>query len=83
MLRRIADLVFAICLASWLMLGLLLCMTVVSQGWGGIGPKLIHVAGSTNNLGVQSVNLVVWRLAGLLAITVGAGYFWWSQRKHR
>jgi hypothetical protein len=75
MLRRFADLVFAICLAPWLALALLLCMTIISEGWSGVGPKLIHVAGFTNNLAVQSASLVAWRLAGLLAITFGAAYF--------
>jgi len=83
MLRRFADLVFAICLAPWLMLALLLCMTIVSQGWGGVVPKLIHVAGFPNNFGVQSGRMVVWRLLGLLGITLGAATFWWSQQKQR
>jgi hypothetical protein len=83
MLRRFADLAFAICLAPWLLLVLLLCMTIVSQGWGVVVPKLIHVAGFSNNVGVQSGSLAAWRMAGLLAITFGAAYFRWSQHKRR
>lgn len=81
MLRRLADLVLSICLASWLMLALLLCMTIVSQGWGGVVPKLVHVAGFTDDLGVQSGNLAIRRVLGLLAITLAASFWRWSQRE--
>lgn len=83
MLRRITDLVFAICLAGWFLLLLLLCMTIVSQGWSGVVPKLMHVAGFTSNLGVQSWGLVAWRLVALLVITLGVGSFRWYERKQR
>jgi hypothetical protein len=83
MLRRFADLIFAICLAPWVLLAVLLCMTVVSQGWGGVVAKLIHMAGFSNDLGVQSGSLAAWRLGVLLSITFVAAYFRWSQHKRR
>jgi hypothetical protein len=75
MLRTIATCVYIFCLAAWLCFALLICMTVFGHGWNAVGPKLLHLAGNTNVLGVQSWNLVIWRFLGLLAITLTAGYF--------
>jgi hypothetical protein len=79
MSRRIANGVFVICLAAWCCLALILYMTIIGQGISGVGPKLLHLAGATSQLGVQSSSLVVWRLLGLLFITIAAGYF----RRHK
>lgn len=75
MLRKIATGFFVFCLAGWCCLAVVLCMTIIGQGWSGVGPKLLHLAGNASELGVQSWSLVVWRLLGLLAVTVAAGYF--------
>jgi hypothetical protein len=80
MLRKIATGVFVLCLTAWCGLALVLCMTIIGHGLGGVGPKLLHLAGNTGEIGGQSCNLVVWRLLGLLVITVAAGYFRRSQR---
>jgi uncharacterized BrkB/YihY/UPF0761 family membrane protein len=75
MLRKIATGVYVICLSAWLCFALLLCMTIIGHGWGAVGPKLLHLAGNTNELGVQSWRFVVWRFLGLLCITIVAWYF--------
>jgi hypothetical protein len=80
MLRKIATGVYVICLAAWLCLALLLGMTIIGHGWSAIAPKLLHLAGNTNEFGVQSWSLVVWKFLGLLAITIAAGYFRWARR---
>jgi hypothetical protein len=80
MLRKIATGIFVLCLAAWCGFALVLCMTIIGQGWSGVGPKLLHLAGNGSELGVQSWSLVVWRLLGLLSITIAAGYFHLANR---
>ena len=80
MLRKIATGVFVFCLTAWCGLALVLCMTIIAHGLGGVGAKLLHLAGSTGETGGQSWSLVAWRLLGLLVITVAAAYFRRSQR---
>ena len=75
MLRKIATGVFVLCLTAWCGLALVLCMTIIGHGFSNVGPELLHLAGTTNEFGVQSWSLVVWRLLGLLCITIVAGYF--------
>jgi hypothetical protein len=75
MLGKIATDVFVGCLAAWFGFALVVCMTIIGQGFSGVGPKLLHLAGGTSQLGLLSGNLVVWRLLGLLLITISAGYF--------
>ncbi len=74
MLRTIANVVFALCLTAWIGFALVICMAISTDGFGGIWPKLLHVAGSTNQLGMSSGRLVIWRLLGLLLITLLAVY---------
>ncbi len=74
MLRKIAAGVFVICLAAWCGVALVLCMTTIGSGLSAVGPKLLHLAGNTNELGAQSWSLVVWRFLGLLLVTIAAGY---------
>jgi hypothetical protein len=74
MVRSIANVIFVVCLAAWSLLLILLSLTLFEDGPGAIKGKLIHVAGSTGELGVQSLNLVVWRLLGLLVITLFVAY---------
>ena len=80
MLRKIATGVLVLCLTAWCGLAIVLCMSIIGQGWSGVGPKLLHLVGSTNEFGVQSWNLVIWRLVGLLVITLAAGYFYRSKK---
>ena len=75
MIRKIATAIFVFCLAAWCGFALVLCTTIIGHGFGGVGPKLLHLAGTTRELGVQSWSLVVWRLLGLFLITIAAGYF--------
>jgi hypothetical protein len=75
MLRRIATVVFGICLTAWCGFALVLCMTIIGHGFSSVGPKLLHSAGATSEFGVQSWSLVVWGLLGLFFITIVAGYF--------
>jgi hypothetical protein len=74
MLRFVANMVFVFCLTAWTILALLICMTVVEHGFGEVGRKLIHVFGGTNQLGIQSGSAAIWRLLGLLLITLLAAY---------
>jgi hypothetical protein len=80
MLRKITTGVFVLCLAAWCGLALVICMTIIGHGLSAVGPKLLHLAGTTNEFGVQSWSLVVWRLLGLLCMTIVAGYFRWLTR---
>jgi hypothetical protein len=80
MLRKIATGIYVLCLAAWFCLALLLCITMIGHGWSAVGSKLLHVAGNTNEFGVESWSLVVWRFLGLLAITIAAGYFRGARR---
>ena len=80
MLRKIGTGVFVLCLTAWCGLALVLCMTIIGHGFSSVGPKLLHVAGTTNEFGVESWSLVLWRLLELLLITIAAGYFHWSKR---
>jgi len=66
--------VFVLCLTAWSGLALVLLMTIIGHGFSEVGPKLLHLAGRTNEFGVELWSLVVWRLLGLLAITIAAGY---------
>jgi len=75
MLRRIAFGVFVLCLTFWCLLALVLCMTFLTQGWSGIVPKLIHLAGMTPDYHDRSLSFVTSRLVGLLVVTIGTGYF--------
>jgi hypothetical protein len=45
MLRRIATVVFGICLTAWCGFALVLCMTIIRHGFSSVGPKLLHLAG--------------------------------------
>jgi hypothetical protein len=81
MLRRIANVVFLICIAWWCLLALVLCMTIISQGWNGVASKLLHLARNSRNFPIQSWSLVVWRLLALLVITTGTGYFGRPKRR--
>ena len=80
MFRKIATGIFVLCLTAWCGLALVLCMTIVGHGFNSVGPKLLHIAGTTSGFGVESSSLAVWRLLGLLAITLVAGYFHRSKR---
>ncbi len=74
MLRKIATGVYVICLAAWLGLALLLCMTIIGHGWSAVGPKVLHLAGNTNEFGIHSSwSLAFWRFLGLLSVTIVAG----------
>jgi hypothetical protein len=75
MLRMIATSVFILCLTAWCGLALVLSMTIIGHGFSSVGPKLLHLAGTTNQFGVLSSSLVVWRVLGLFFITIAAGYF--------
>ena len=75
MLRKIAAGVFVVCLTAWCGFALVLCMAIIGHGFSSVGPKLLHLAGATSEIGVQSWSLVVWRLLGLFCITIVAGYF--------
>jgi hypothetical protein len=75
MLRKTATVVFVICLTAWCGFALVLCMTIIGQGFSTVGPKLLHIAGATSDFGVQSWSLVGWRFLGLFFITIVAGYF--------
>lgn len=75
MLRKITTSVFVLCITAWCGLALVACMTLVGHGLSAVGPKLLHLAGTTNEFGVQSWSLVIWRLLLLLCITFAAGYF--------
>ena len=75
MLRKIATVVFVICLTAWCGFALVLCMTIIGHGFNSVGPKLLHLAGATGEFGVQSWSLVVRRLLGLFFVTMAAGYF--------
>jgi hypothetical protein len=75
MLRHVANVVFVLCLTAWASLALLICVTVGEHGFGEVGRKLIHVVGRTNQLGVQSGSIVIWRLLGILLVTLLAGSF--------
>jgi len=48
MLRKIATGVFVLCLTAWCGLALVLCMTIIGHGFSNVGPKLLHLAGTTN-----------------------------------
>jgi len=74
-LRKFAYGVFVICLAFWFLLALALLMAFFSQGWSGVVPKLIHLAGPTPDFRNHSLGFVIWRLVGLLGVTLGTGYF--------
>jgi hypothetical protein len=75
MLKKIATGVFVVCLTAWCGFALVLCMTIIGHGFSSVGPKLLHLAGATSEIGVQSWSLVVWRLLGLFCITMVAAYF--------
>jgi hypothetical protein len=75
MLRKIAYGVFAICLAFWCLLAIVLWMAFVAQGWTGVVGKLIHLAGITPDFRNHTLGYVVWRLVGIFVITLGTGYF--------
>jgi hypothetical protein len=74
MLRSIANVVFAFCLTAWIGFALVICMTIATDGFGGVWPKLLHVAGSTNQLGMSSGRNVILTLFGLLVVTLLAAY---------
>ena len=46
-LRKIATGVLVLCLTAWVGLALNLCIAVAGQGFSGIAPKLLHLAGNT------------------------------------
>lgn len=74
MLRLIANIVLALCLTAWIGFALVISMAIASDGFGGIWPKLLHVAGSTNQLGMSSGRNVILTLFGLLLVTLLAAY---------
>jgi len=75
MLRKIATAILVLCLTAWGGLALVFCMTIIGNGFSGVGPKLLHLAGTTRDFAVQSWSVVIWRLLGLFSITIVAGYF--------
>ena len=74
MLRFVTNVVLVLCLTTWCAVVLATCMAVGGRGLGGISRELIHVAGQTNQLGGGSGRLVIWRLSGLLVVTLLAIY---------
>jgi hypothetical protein len=74
MLRSMANVVFAFCLTAWIGLALVICMAIATDGFGGIWPKLLHVAGSPNQLGMSSGRNMILTLFGLLLVTLLAAY---------
>jgi hypothetical protein len=74
MLRSIANVVFAFCLTAWILFALVICMAIATDGFGGIWPKLLHVAGRTNQLGMSSGRNVILTFSGLLLVTLLAAY---------
>jgi hypothetical protein len=79
MLRKIATWVLVLCLTIWCGLALNICIAIISSGFNGVVPKVLHLFGRKNQLGLVSGDLVVWRLLGLLVITIGAAYFYWHK----
>jgi hypothetical protein len=73
-LKAFANTIFVICLTAWLLLALEIGVTIMSQGWGGVAPKLVHLGGMTPDLRTHSLGFVISRLAGLFAITVVAAF---------
>ena len=49
-------------------------MAIATDGFGGIWPKLLHVAGRTNQLGMSSGRNVILTFSGLLLVTPLAAY---------
>jgi hypothetical protein len=74
MLRFAANVVFILCLVVWCSFVLVICMSVIEHGIGGITPELIHLFGRTNQLGVLSSSIMIWRMFGLLLVTLLTAY---------
>jgi hypothetical protein len=74
MLRSIANVVFVLCLTVWCGFALLMCVTVIQHGFMEIWPTMLHVLGRTNQVGMLSDRLVVYRLVGLLVLTLLSAY---------
>jgi hypothetical protein len=67
MLRFAANVVFILCLVVWCSFVLVICMSVIEHGIGGITPELIHLFGRTNQLGVLSSSIMIWRMFWITA----------------
>jgi hypothetical protein len=73
-LRSIANVVFVLCLTAWIGLVLVMSLAIAQNGFGGIWPKLLHVAGAANPLDKSSGRQVILTLLELLLVTLLAAY---------
>jgi hypothetical protein len=72
MLRSVVTLVFAFCLAAWIVFGVDLLISLFNGGVSGVAARVFHVAGETSQFGVVSWRAALARLAALLLVTVGS-----------
>jgi hypothetical protein len=49
-------------------------VTFIENAPRGVGAKLIHLAGRTGKAGGHPVSVLIWRLTGLLVVTLLVAY---------